>query len=227
MEYESWQSGLSVILPVDKAKECGVHMSKKSWAPKRGKKKGRNVVNATVVASASGPSVPLNTPWVKEASKDKWGDINHPSLAMIVRIILEMEAEFGRDALVLFKMDIKGAFTQVWIRPQDCHLLGAGMRFGLVHILIAGMFGLTEMPFVFEVITRVIRVLLWFGLVKGAAAMYVDDIIGVSTVDAVEADLDVCHNAMCILARMQRQWINVRPRWVRLDRSDRWWPSGG
>ena len=71
------------------------------------------MVNATVNGSKSGPQLPLNTPVVKEMAREKWGDINHPSLAMIVAIILWAEAKYGRDNIALWKMDITGAFTQV------------------------------------------------------------------------------------------------------------------
>ena len=67
--------------------------------------------------------------------------------------------KYGRDKIALWKMDITGVFSQVWVQPTDCHLLGADMRFGLVLTMIAWIVGLTERPFVIEVITRVIRVL--------------------------------------------------------------------
>ena len=40
-------------------------------------------------------------------------DINHPSLAMIVTIISWADAKYGRDNIVLWKMDNMGAFTKV------------------------------------------------------------------------------------------------------------------
>ena len=199
MEYESWQKGLAILLPRERVMGCDVHRSKKSWATKQGKRKGRNVVNATVNGSKSGPQIPLNTPVVKEMAREKWGDINHPSLEMIIAIILWAEGKYGREDIVLWKMDISGAFTQVWVRPTDCHLLGADMRFGLVLIMIAGMFGLSEMPFVFEVITRVIRILLFFNLLSGTAVVYVDDLIGVSNRAGLVKDLEVASDAIQIL----------------------------
>ena len=62
--------------------------------------------------------------------------------------------------MVLWKTDVAGAFTLVWMRPEDCHLLGCEMMAGLVLLMFAGMFGLTIMPYVFEVVTRVISVLM-------------------------------------------------------------------
>ena len=71
MEYDSLQKGLAILLPKEKDMGCNVHRSKKSWATKQGKRKGRNVVNATVNGSKSGPYVPLNTPTVKEMRREK------------------------------------------------------------------------------------------------------------------------------------------------------------
>ena len=52
------------------------------------------------------------------------------------------------------------------------------MMAGLVLLMFAGMFGFTIMPYVFEVVTRVIRVA---RVVKGLSPlMYVDDAIGAS-----------------------------------------------
>ena len=65
--------------------------------------------------------------------------------------------------------------------------------------MIAGMFGLSEMPFVFEVITRVIRILLLINLLSGTAVMYVDDLIGVSARAGLAKDLEVANDAVRIL----------------------------
>ena len=71
---------------------------------------------------------------------------------------------------MLWKMDVVGAFMLVWMRPEDCYLLGCEMIAGLVLLMFAGMFGLTIMPY--EVVTRVIRVLM-ARVVKGLPPPYV------------------------------------------------------
>ena len=73
------------------------------------------------------------------------------------------------------------------------------MRFELLLIMIAGIFGLTEMPFVFEVITRVIQILLFFNLLVGMTVMYVDGVVGVSNIAGLERDLAVANDVLRIL----------------------------
>ena len=74
--YELRKKGLALILPKDVAEAHGVHLQNNSWAPKKGKPCGRNVVNTSGV-SAPWKGIPLNTKRVKEAAAQRWG--GHPS----------------------------------------------------------------------------------------------------------------------------------------------------
>ena len=72
------------------------------------------MVNASGV-SAPGAGVPLNTDEVKDAAALRWGDIRHPTVMEIAQMVLEGGDKWGRGDVVLWKMDVAGVFTLVWM----------------------------------------------------------------------------------------------------------------
>ena len=66
------------------------------------------------------------------------------------------------------------------MRPEDCHLLGCEMGGLLVLLMFAGMFGLTILPYVVEVVTRVVRVLITKAVMGMYPIMYLDNAMGAS-----------------------------------------------
>jgi hypothetical protein len=81
--------------------------------------------------------------------------------------------------VVIWKTDLKGAFTLLKYRPKDVQLMTARLRDGSVFVCTQGNFGWTGMGFAFQVVTRVIR----SGtnaLTDADTEMYVDDLIGIS-----------------------------------------------
>jgi hypothetical protein len=86
-------------------------------------------------------------------------------------------------------MDLKGAFNLLWFGSTFSHLLAFPLTDGNVAIHLAGMFGWVGMPFVFQVVTRAITALVAF-LILGMVLMYVDDIIGCSTLQSVDEDME-------------------------------------
>ena len=121
------EKGLAVMVTVEAAKAAGVHLQNNSWTTKKGKVQGRPVVNGTGVSCKSGPQMALNKVWVKEKAALRWGAINHPTLIQIAQMLCRVATRFGKEEVVLWKTDIKGAFTLLWVRPEDCKLLGCEM----------------------------------------------------------------------------------------------------
>ena len=78
-------------------------------------------------------------------------------------------------------MDLKGAFTLLDFDPASVPLLATELDDELVVFFLAGIFGWTAMPMVFQVITRTI---VWElqqpGVLCGSFDMFVDDMFGVT-----------------------------------------------
>ena len=82
-------------------------------------------------------------------------------------------------------MDLKGAFTLLYVRPEDVSLLSFELLGGLTVMFHTGMFGYTGMPGCLDVVSRLIARNLQL-LISGKIKVYVDDIIGVG----LESDLN-------------------------------------
>ena len=99
------------------------------------------------------------------------------------------EAErIGWSNAILWKMDLKGAFTLLYVLPEDVSLLAFELTNNLTVMHHTGMFGYTGMPGCFDVISRVLCRNLR-KLLHGKCLMYVDDIIAVSHIKQLEKDL--------------------------------------
>jgi hypothetical protein len=89
--------------------------------------------------------------------------------------------------LVLFKDDIVGAFKRLDFHQDDVRLLAALMTDALVALHIGGMFGTGDFPFIFEVITRVLRRVVG-ARIRGRLKIYVDDPIAITVKSDLEHD---------------------------------------
>jgi hypothetical protein len=87
------------------------------------------------------------------------------------------DPDFTWEQVVLYKMDLKGAFTLLSLSPPDVHYMGIELVSGLVLIFLCGIFGWTSTPGYFNVLSRAIVWELRI-LVAGLLVMYVDDITG-------------------------------------------------
>lgn len=212
MIYEGfWTQGLAFILPITLVSTLPnrVHLSQLSWAPKQGKAKGRNICDTGDKGrkKKAGPPV-LNSKEVKEHVDALWGEIKHPTLTDIVNMCLDFFAAAKAtdpnvkwEDLVLWKMDLSGAFTLLDFKPDDVPLMGAEMANGHVVFFGCGIFGWTAMPAAFQVVNRAI---VWElsqpGVLAGLMKMYTDDAIGVCLDKDLLHDLkvtrDLCTNLL-------------------------------
>ena len=60
------------------------------------------------------------------------------------------------DSRRLWKLDIKGAYTQLTFQADDVRFVGAELPEEVVLFFMGGTFGWSAMPFAFNVVTRAI-----------------------------------------------------------------------
>jgi hypothetical protein len=183
--YELYKGGKVVILPTDVSRENRTtHFSALSWTVKFGKPQGRLIGDTSATESGT----PLNSLDVKEMFDKNFGNIHHPTIIEIARIVFDEAERIGWSNAILWKMDLKGAFTLLYVLPEDVSLLAFELTNNLTVMHHTGMFGYTGMPGCFDVISRVLCRNLR-KLLHGKCLMYVDDIIAVSHIKQLEKDL--------------------------------------
>jgi hypothetical protein len=170
----------------------GIHYSCQHWTTNKGKPQGR------AIGDVASPVTELDMPLNGASAADKhslrmliqetWDPIVHPTLTMLMRMILVAATTHGWENITLWKKDLQGAFTLLWFRPCDTRLLAFPLTDGLAVVHLAGMFGWVGMPYIFQVLTRAL-VALCATLIFGACMMYVDDFMGVSPTYLVDHDM--------------------------------------
>jgi hypothetical protein len=179
-----YEKGLAIVIPYTELckgpDRNRVHLSPLSWAPKFGTPKGRPIGDCS---DGGDGGMSLNSQYTKDACDEAWGSICHPTIKDIANMVdLYVSAPRDREdpgsSVVMWKMDLKGAYTLLSFRTKDVPLLGMEMTDDLVMFFLCGIFGWTGTPACFQVITRAISFELNRTL-RGSALMYVDDIFGV------------------------------------------------
>jgi len=161
----------------------GDHKMVASWAPKANSEAGRVLMDPSHTKVKDGWV--MNGKEVKEACKRLWGAIEHPDITeLIVMIVTFFQRAKERDStvrwqdVVIWKMDLRAAFTLLSVEPKSTPLFTMNLTGGVVIIVLCGLFGWTGTPFAFQVVTRAL-VFELLRLTLGALRMYVDDIMGV------------------------------------------------
>ena len=184
MFQDLWRNDLAVILPSALAAGIhGVHYSAAHWAKKAQTPKGRQIFDS----SGRDPATALNSEWAAQALEECYGQIVHPTLEKLVRMILRVGDRFGSANISLWKADLAKAFTLLDFNPTDVHLLACQLTDDLTLFYHSGLFGWVGTPFAFQVITRVLGRLINTRLV-GEGDLYVDDLLAVSPTAEVEAE---------------------------------------
>ena len=193
--FKAWQAGCGIFLTDEAAqKVVGRHEMRSSWAPKKGKPSGRLTLDASTNASLLPPY--LNTEEAKEMCREIFGDIlDQPDIDIICQLLIRMADRYGRAFVVLWKTDLKAAFNLLKFRAAMARLMSTRLMRGIVFIYTQGNFGWTGMPFAFQVVVRVLLVLIT-AVIKGLVDMFVDDLIGVSHKDSWIADRDAAITVM-------------------------------
>jgi hypothetical protein len=159
---------------------------------KKGKEQGRPIGDAS---ANEGNGYSLNCEEVADLCQEVYGPIEHPTLKALSEMVQAEAAVSGWEDLVLWKMDLKGAFTLLYVSPDSCRRLAFALTDDLTMIYHVGMFGWTGMPAAFQVVTRIITRLVNApdGL-RGRALMYVDDLMGVCRRQDLESDLQTARS---------------------------------
>jgi len=185
--YDLYTRGLVIILPTEKALAIpGVHFSMAHWTTKVGTPKGRFLGDVGALETGT----PLNCEEVKLQFDEVMGKIEHPTLVMICEKIVEAAEKWGWDELVLFKMDLRSAFSLLFIRPEDVHLLALALTDGWTMMHIAGFFGYTGLPACFAVVSRILARAIGL-LIIGFVLVYVDDLLFVTALAHLFRDMQV------------------------------------
>lgn len=198
--------GSVVVLPIAEAQAIpGIHLQNaQHWTTKKGKPQGR-----TIADLSNTPDPLLHRPLNGHSAIDKktvtdaciaaYGPITHPTLTVLVLMILSSADRFGWDSITLWKMDLQGAFNLLWFEPSSVPLLAFPLMFGLVAIHLVGLFGWAGMPYAFHVLTRALDRLI-AARISGSSAFYVDDLMACSALHLVEADRSVARSIITSLA---------------------------
>jgi len=128
--------------------------------------------------------------YAREAGREHYGSIHHPTLQTIVESLLIFSETYRipLSEIVLWKDDVTYAFCQINIHPSLGALklvMSLFIKLGyeeFIAIYLVGTFGWGFMPFVFAVFTRAIERLIraQIPLDEGFQSMYVDDMMGFS-----------------------------------------------
>ncbi len=137
--------------------------------------------------------VPLNglgregKQWLRDKLEKLWGKIVHPTVESLACMVVRAVAKFGLGNVILWKMDLAGAFNLMNFHHTAARLLAFELTDGLSVIHTTGMFGWTGTPYVFQCITRVLCKLS-NQLISGDCDWYVDDSMGISPTVTVHED---------------------------------------
>jgi hypothetical protein len=188
-----YDAGLIFIIPTAEAVQiAGIHFSQTHWTRKVGKKQGRPIGDAS---AKEGGCCALNSDRVEELGVARWGQITHPTATQLAAMALRVSTRLdGREPMVLWKMDLKGAFTLMLIDPNSVQLLAFALTpdaggTDLTMAYITRMFGWTCMPAAFQVVTRAITRAV-SSRISGECMMYVDDLMGCCGLSELQHDQD-------------------------------------
>lgn len=185
--HQACQAGICVVLDPAVAARCIPFRNEITLgvATKKNKISGRPTWNPSLNAARTPPY--LNNPDAVAIFKDTWGPIQHPSLQQIITSALILSDRHGPDSVVIWKSDVKGAYTLLRYAPSDVSKMTARLADGTVVVSIFGNFGWAGLVFAFQIVTRFLTVVISVAI-HGILYMYVDDAIGISPAATWEAD---------------------------------------
>jgi len=181
--YKLYSDGTMILLRHNDALRIhGLHLSPQHHADSKGKPEGR------IIGDLSGQHdhafTPLNgsahdKDQLRAAIALKWGEIHHPTVDQLVKMVLTAADIHGWNNIILWKKDLKGAFNLLNYNPDYCKWFAFPLTGDIVVIHLAGLFGWIGMPHAFQVLTRVLQKLCSH-LITGLCYWYVDDLMAVS-----------------------------------------------
>jgi hypothetical protein len=188
--YELFLKGFVLLIPTAVLKfwhdrrGFSLSYSRAGWAKKRGKPQGRPTTNLSYDNHRGGL---INTDAARDVLRGIYGDIHPAQLTDIVTMIQRQADLHGWENIVLWKMDLLGAYNLIFFKASDAGLLAMEMSDNLTLISMVGHFGWVGTPFAFDVISRLLVKLVNLRA-KGEAVIATDDLIGCC------ASLDLIHD---------------------------------
>jgi hypothetical protein len=197
--YDLVDQGLAIVMRSATARTiAGVHYIVPHWAPKKGKKQGRGITDAS---DESYPMSVLNGNEVRDKVDAFYGKIEHPTIVTIASMVLGVLSDLQHDDpeatlnnVDLYKCDLKGAFNLLWWRTEDAPLFSVELSGDLTIVFLCGTFGYTGMPGAFQVVTRALKHEMKVRA-PGRSNMYVDDLMGGAKRNTVQSAVDVACTA--------------------------------
>ena len=178
-----------------------IHFNANHWVLKPGNPAGRSIQDTT---AAEDGTWPLNHDGVKEQAESLWGKLRHPTiLQLITEVILAARTRFtaeleNGEQLVLWKMDLKGAFNLLHVSPTSVHLWAFQLLDGLTMLFPVGCFGWTNWPHAFGVLTLCLEAAVT-SVLRGFVRAYVDDFMGCCLLKDVNRDMEAARNVFVLL----------------------------
>jgi len=160
--YEQWVARQAIILPINVlrdtacTKNARVSFSGKyGWVPKQGAREGRPTNNYSYDNKKLGL---INSEFVKSAVKEFYGKIELAQLEELMEMILRQVDLVNGDweQISIWKMDLKGAFALLNFKTSEIGLLSMVLTDNLCFLSLVGNFGLSQYPYIFGVISRVL-----------------------------------------------------------------------
>ena len=195
--YKLYQDGTMIFLTAAQARQVpGIHLSPQHHADSKGKPEGR------IIGDLSGQHndsfTPLNgsaaeKDQLRDAIQLQWGEIKHPTVDLLVKMVLTAADRDGWDNIILWKKDLKGAFNLLNYNPEFCRLFAFKLMNDVVVIHLAGLFGWIGMPHAFQVLTRTLQALCRH-IISGLCYWYVDDLMAVSHINLYINDSTIVDN---------------------------------
>ena len=181
---------LAVVLPADVVlAHCpAFHTSRLLWTTKVNKVCGRSLIDPSWSDALHSP---LNSEAARDMCRDRWGPINNPSIDEVVLMVIAAQTKFPHDVIVLWLMDVRGAYTQLAFHPASVKWMAARLLCGAFLFFLAGIFGWSGMPFAFDCVTRAIRWELAHRL-HGPSNIFVDDAMGATPQRFLHDDINTC-----------------------------------
>jgi hypothetical protein len=186
-----WEEGLSIILTESRVRTLdSLGLCIASWARKAGKECGRPITNGSGRRGMPEAEY-MNGPATKAAAMELYGGTHNTDIGKVCRMVTGFAARRRvlRDRLRLWAFDLAAAYGKISYGPRAAQHVGVELRDGRFMFFIGGVFGLTSMPFAFNVITQAIVWELNHKRLEGDMDQFVDDGIVISLDVEEEEDI--------------------------------------
>ena len=152
------------------------HVSPAHWTEKFEKPEGRTLMDLTDNTKGA-----LNTEDARARAEEEWEAIDHFTIIMFIIMVLDFydqcvleDPSTTWDDIVIYKMDLKGAFNLLSIRSTSVKHMAVELTDDIVAVFNCGMFGWCGTPYAFQVCTRALHYQMIHKLF-GPSLMFVDD----------------------------------------------------